>query len=195
MKGKNKMKKIIALLLALVLTCACFAACSAEDGKITDESNTNTEVTVKDVAASAVLDEVKNVLGEYYGADADIPAESLADTYGVKAEWVEEYAAQMPMISFRIDTYMVIKAKDGHVQDVEKALNDYHTYQVENSMQYPMNLPKLKAAKVATIGDYVLFILTGYVPDEYMDDEEGAFKYASDNNQMVIDKVEEFLTK
>ena len=186
------MKKIIALILALVLTCACFAACSAEDGKITED---NTEVTVKDVTAAAVLDEVKNALGEYYGADADIPAEILADTYGVKAEWVEDFAGQMPMISFRIDTYMVVKAKDGHAEDVEKALNDYHTYQVENSMQYPMNVPKLKAAKVARIGDYVLFILTGYVPDEFMDDEEGAFKYAADNNQMVIDKVEEFLTK
>lgn len=194
MKGKNKMKKIVALILALVLACACFAACSAEDGKITDEANTGS-AEIKDVAASAVLDEVKNVLGEYYGADADIPAEILADTYGIKAEWVEEYAAQMPMISFRIDTYMVIKAKDGHAEDVEKALTDYHTYQVENSMQYPVNVPKLKAAKVARLGDYVLFILTGYVPDEYMDDEEGAFKYAADNNQMVIDKVEEFLTK
>ena len=187
------MKKIIALILALVLACTCFAACSAEDGKVTDEGNT--EAVVKDVSAAALLDEVKNVLGDYYGADADIPAEFLADTYGVKAEWVEEYAAQMPMISFRIDTYMVIKAKDGHVEDVEKALTDYHTYQVENSMQYPMNVPKLKAAQVAKIGNYVFYILTGYVPDEYMDDEEGAYKYALENNQMVISKLNDFLTK
>ena len=185
------MKKIIALILVLVLTCACFAACSAEDGKITED---NTEVTVKDVTAAAVLDEVKNALGEYYGADADIPAEILADTYGVKAEWVEDFAGQMPMISFRIDTYMVVKAKDGHAEDVEKALNDYHTYQVENSMQYPMNVPKLKAAKVARIGDYVLFILTGYVPDDMLE-ENDIFNYATESNQKVVTAVEEFLTK
>ena len=98
------------------------------------------------------------------------------------------------MISFRIDTYMVVKAKDGHAEDVEKALNDYHTYQVENSMQYPMNVPKLKAAKVARIGDYVLFILTGYVPDDMLE-ENDIFNYATDSNQKVVTAVEEFLTK
>lgn len=187
------MKKIIALVLALVLATACFAAC----GKVSDETTeavTEAPAVANDVPTADVLEVVKNYLGEYYGADADIPAEFLAETYGINAEWVEEYAAQMPMISFRVDTYMVVKAKDGHVDDVEKALTDYHTYQVENSMQYPMNMPKIKAAKVAKIGNYVLYILTGYVPDEYMDDEEGALNYAADNNQKVIAAVEEYLT-
>ena len=214
------MKKIIALLLALVLVCAGFAACSAEDGKITDEAENTTinsdvveedttaadngtdeviitesqpDAVTADIPTATVLEETKNVTGEYDGADADIPAEFLADTYGVKPEWVKEYSAQMPMISFRIDTHMVIKANEGFAGDVEKALNDYQTYQVENSMQYPMNVPKLKAARVYRLGDYVFYILTGYVPDEYMDDEEGAYNYAAKNNQMVVDKVTELL--
>ncbi len=216
------MKKIIALLLVLALACACFAACSAEDGKITDEAENTTvndvveegttddntadngtdeviitesqpDAVTADIPTATVLEEIKNALGEYYGADADIPAEILADTYGIKAEWVKEYSAQMPMISFRIDTYMVVKANEGFAGDVEKALNDYQTYMVENSMQYPVNVPKLKAARVYRLGDYVFYILTGYVPDEYMDDEEGAYNYAAKNNQMVIDKLNELL--
>ncbi len=221
MKGKIKMKRFLTLVLALLMIVS-LAACSAENGKITDASeDTSAESTVdttedttasegkpevetteskpdaetNDVAISAVVDGIKNAMGENYLPNMDIDAEILAATYGVNAEWVEEFVAQVPMISFNIDTLIAVKAKDGNAADVEKALNDYLTYQIENSMQYPVNVPKLEASRVYRVGNYVFYICLGIIPEELIDDEAGAYKTAVENNEAVISKIDELLVK
>jgi hypothetical protein len=78
---------------------------------------------------------------------------------------------------------------------VEAALNDFLAYNKEGALQYPANLPKVNAARVYRLGDYVFYILLAAVPDEYMDNEEGAFDFAVESNESVVKKINEILAK
>ena len=231
------MKKLSALLLALLMVMTCFTGCfgknndaqtSDESQSVSDSVDTSDEVTenntdsvnddfaddyspeytvdielsesnpnaeTNDVPTGDIADAVKELLGEGYLPSMALDNEALEMVYGIKSEWIDNYYAETPMISFHIDTFIAVKASDGHADDVEKALNDYQEYTLENSLQYPANVAKLNAARVYRLGDYVFYILLAAVPDEYMDDEEGRFDFCVANNQMVVDKINELLLK
>ena len=41
----------------------------------------------------------------------------------------------------------------------EKALTSYRDYLINDSLQYPMNVPKVNASSVLREGDYVFFVI------------------------------------
>lgn len=186
------MKKLLALALAIIMTAFCFVGCGKkEDGKV--ELN---DVPVADIEAA-----IAELYGEEYVCNMDIPAEFLEENYGVKAEWVSEFVAKMPMISFHVDTFIAVKAAEGQADNVEKALTDYRDYVVENSINYPSNVPKVKATQVYRLGDYVFYLCLGQIDMMAFDEEYGAEaeakaeEAAKANNQKAIDKIDELLKK
>lgn len=214
------MKKILALLLALIFVMASFVGCdkgpadeqtsddTVLDTTVEDEQNNEegpaTEIKpieskpdaqTNDVALEDIHTAIKDLFGENYLPSMPLDTEYLELTYGVSPEWIESYIAEIPMISFHVDTLIAIKAVDGQADNVQAALDDYRAYIVENSLQYPANVPKVKASRVYRAGDYVFFIMLGVIPDEYMDDEEGAYNVAVENNEKVVSKIEELLIK
>lgn len=65
------------------------------------------------------------------------------------------------MISVHVETFVGIKAKEGKAGDVAKELEAYRKKQIEEAVQYPMNMTKLEASQVITHGDYVFFVMLG----------------------------------
>ena len=165
------MKKLLALVLALIIVTASFTGCfgakddqtsddtvldtaveseSADDSAQNDGAGFTTDIELieskptaetNDVAIEDIHTAIKELFGENYLPSMPLDTEYLEMTYGVKPEWIESYVAEIPMISFHVDTLIAIKAADGQADNVESALNDYRTYVVENSLQYPANVP------------------------------------------------------
>ena len=86
-----------------------------------------------------------------------------------------------------------IKAKEGKAGDVAKELEAYRKKQIEEAVQYPMNMTKLEASQVITHGDYVFFVMLGGADMEA--EEQGAdaaLKSAKENNQIAVDVIAGF---
>lgn len=147
------MKKVIAAMLALVMVLALAAGCTQQGGG------------VKDVDIKQVHEKVKEAYGENYLPSAELDKDTLVATTGVKAEDIEEFVAEAPMMSAQVDTFIAIKAVKDKGADVETALNAYRDRLVSDTMMYPMNQPKVEASQVVRHGDYVFFVLLGAYED------------------------------
>lgn len=145
-------------------------------------NNTNqTNVTVDDI-----LTAIKGAYGENYLPNAEIPSELLEAEFGLTPDMYEAVKAEQPMIGAHADRVVVVKAAQGRADDVEAALNTAKENKINDTLQYPMNLPKINATKVVRNGDFVCFLLVG-APNENMDaSEEDAKKFAEDEVQKGV---------
>lgn len=199
-------KKILAFLLAAAMMTATLASCGKNNDDTKDTGNgTDTSVdTSADTSASlkdVSIDELHTAIKDAYGEDGYIPnmpidAEMLASIYGIEAGWVEEYVAEMPMIMTHVDTLIIVKPTEGNTENVLGALKAYYDYLNNDSMQYPMNLEKVRAAQVFEKGGYVFFIMLGMMSDEALyaegtEEEIAKIQYdeAMANNQKAIDAI------
>ena len=133
---------------------------------------------------------VVDAIGENYFPQMPIPAEYL-EGYGLTAEMYEEFFGEMPMISTNVDTLIVIKANEGQVEAVEGVLNAYRENLVNDTMQYPMNLGKIQASEVKTIGNFVCFVqLGGDVMDALEQGDEEVIKHCQAQNAIAIEALE-----
>lgn len=178
------MKKRIGLFLAIIMIGTLLAGCAQKK----DET--------KVVDLNEVHNAVKESLGEEgYFPNRELTLEELESMTGIKGSDIEDYIAEAPMISVSIDTFIAIKAKEGKTDSIEGSLEDYRTNLVGNSMQYPMNLPKVNAAKVVRHGDYVFFLMLGGI-DPNMDNpdvtEEEMLEFAKGEIQKVEDAINKF---
>ena len=136
------------------------------------------------------------MLGENYWPNTQIPAEMLEGTYGINADMYDEYLGEMPMISTNVDTLLIIKAKDGQVEAVETALNAYRDAQVEDTMQYPMNVGKVQASRIETFGNYVCFVQLGADTMELSEQgDEVVIEHCQQENEKALDAIEKTLAQ
>lgn len=168
----------------------------------TEESQTeesSEDVSVEDeIGGEAVMSEemtgirqaVVDAIGDNYFPQMQIPAEYL-EGFGLTADMYEEFFGEMPMISTNVDTLIVIKAKEGQVEAVEGVLNAYRENLVNDTMQYPMNLGKIQASEVKTIGNFVCFVqLGGDVMDALEQGDEEVIKHCQAQNAIAIEALE-----
>lgn len=174
------MKKRIIMLLAISMLAVFAVGCTPKKGE------------VKDVDIKEIHTAVKESLGEDYTADRDLEKEELEGIVKVKAEDMEEYIAQAPMISVGVDNFIAIKAKEGKADEIEAGLNNHRKYLVEDSMQYPMNIAKINASKVIRHGDYLFFVMLGKYDDRDNVTEEQALEFAQEETKKVEDIINGF---
>ncbi len=213
-------KKLIALLLSAALCGTILASCGNDNSNDTDDSTSNdtvnedttddtsadTEDTSADtdapgtVTIAQIHEAVKNAYGEEYLPNMLFDAEMFATKYGVEPEWVEEMIAEEPMISFNVDTFIVVKPTEGNEDNVFNALNDYANMLREGVGQYPANAEKVKAVQCYTKGGYVFFYMLGIIPDDLLfaegdPDEIAELQYnaAVANNQKATDAINALL--
>lgn len=220
-------KKILALILAAAMSATLLASCGPKDNSedtandtandtavdtAVDTESDTTEEFFEDMfpAAPEVSEELSalhTAVKEAYGEDGYIPnmpidPEMLTSLYGIEAEWVEEYVAEMPMIMTHVDTLIIVKPTEGNSENVLGALNAYHDYLVNDSMQYPMNIEKVRASQVFEKGGYVFFVMLGMLSDDAIyaegtEEEIAAIQYneAMANNQKAIDAINAFFAE
>lgn len=145
---------------------------------------------VKEIELSKLHQEIKDAYGENYLATMDYDSQILETVFGIKPEWVKESVAQGPMMSAHVDTFIAIKATEGNVENVKKALEGYRQMNIESNMFYPMNLPKLETAEVYQTGDYVFYIMLGGYTD--VEDESGAKDFYTEQNKIALDIIKEY---
>ena len=105
----------------------------------------------------SVVDDIGNEIGITMPAEVD--ESILKDIVGIEPEDVEEYAGYVTMVMISADNLIAVKAKEGKVETVQKALAARQETVVKSFEQYlPSELDKAKAGKVITIGDYVFLV-------------------------------------
>lgn len=194
------MKRIIAILMAAMMVAALTVGCgkdnsssapstpdSSMSGSASGESSAPEEIqpTLEEVHTA-----VKNAYGDNYLPNMPMDETALTEMVGVNMENVEEFIAESPMISAQVDTFIAIKAKEGKGEEVEKELNAYRDKLVNDSFQYPMNMPKVNASQVIRKGDYVFFVMLGAINDAMDVTEEEAAKFAQEQIQIGVDAIE-----
>lgn len=182
------MKKKTLYLCMTVLTVLMFGL-TACGGKGNGSEQSVKNVPVADLKAAVVAE-----LGDDYWPEAEIPADALEMGYGLTSDMYEEYVGDMPMMSAKVDTMIIVKAKEGKADAVEEALTAYHKALKEDTMQYPMNIGKIQASKVERIGNYVCFVLLGGdVTSVEEQGEEAVIKYCQEQNDRAIKAISDKL--
>ncbi|QJD88213.1 DUF4358 domain-containing protein [Cohnella herbarum] len=107
----------------------------------------------------------------------DIDADQLKELYGIDTKILAEFSAKMPMMNVKTNEIAIFKVKNAkdiaavkkgikkRAEAVQKSFEQYLPDQYENAKNY----------KVATKGNYVLFVIS-----ESADDLEKAFQAAFD---------------
>lgn len=132
---------------------------------------------------AAIMDEV----GNNYFPNMSLMPDMLEVQFGITADMYDDYFAEMPMISANVDTLLIIKAKDGNVEDVEAALEAYRDVQINGTMQYPKNLGVVQASRIEKIGNYVCFSQLGGDTMDLMDSgDEAVILHCQELNDLVI---------
>ena len=120
------------------------------------------------VTLQQVIDQVNEAYPVAMSAELDETI--LNDLLGIPTDDVEEYAGYITMVMVSADNLIGIKAKEGKVETVQKALEARKEMVVQSFEQYlPTELDKAKAGKVVTLGDYVFLII---VSNADMDEED-----------------------
>lgn len=207
---KNKILTVCSLLaVSVVLLTACGKKNNGNTGENTESTtpqtssqagnNTgNTLVESTEPAQESSLmylrDAVAEALGEDYWPDSVMEPEYVQDLYGLKPDMYEDIFVETPMIGTNVDTLIIVQAKKDRVEDVEKALNTYREGEINNTMQYPMNIGKVQASRIETIDNYVLFIqLGGSSVDAEEEGEEKVMELSREQNEKALEAIRQAL--
>lgn len=174
---------------------ACMVVCFLTGCSKTGSSAVGTEAGYRDdVSTQTLVEAVASELEDDYWADEELPPELLDDWYGISDDMYDEYYGQTPMISSNVDALIVVKASDGKLTDVEDALDTYRESMVQDTFQYPVNIPKIQASEIRTFGSYVCFVQLG-ADMNGVEDEEEAVKVCQEMNGRALSVIEKELTK
>ena len=189
-------KRLLACLLAAVMTASLFAACSSKEDTAPSEGNSqNQEDTsteeAKEPALADVVQAVKDAYGENYIPSMEITQQELADVCGITTENIEEVIAEGPMMSGHVDRLFAIKAVEGKGEDVEKEVAAYQKVLQEDTLMYPMIIAKVQSSQVVRHGDYVFFVMLGAF-DEESTTEEAQQVFADEQTKIGTDAIASF---
>ena len=130
--------------------------------------------------------------GENYLPEMPLDAETLETLYGITPDMYEEALGEVPMISAQVDTLIIVQAKEGRSDDVKAALENYRTTQLEEGMNYPMNVPKIEASEVVVYGDYVCYVMLGVI-DNAIENEDEMLAAHKEQNEIAKGVLQEKL--
>ena len=207
---KNKILTVCSLLaVSVVLLTACGKKNNGNTGENTEsttpqtssQAGNNTGNTLAESTEPAqesslmyLRDAVAEALGEDYWPDSVMEPEYVQDLYGLKPDMYEDIFVETPMIGTNVDTLIIVQAKKDRVEDVEKVLNTYREGEINNTMQYPMNIGKVQASRIETIDNYVLFIqLGGSSVDAEEEGEEKVMELSREQNEKALEAIRQAL--
>lgn len=177
------MKKVIALLLALMVA-ASLAACDSktnEDNKGPNKDASQTDVKpneeIKEASPAEIEAAIAKALGDGYMASVEVPEEEILMTAlgRLDMEQIESYIAKQAVItSVDLDTVVIVKCKSGYAAEAVKAFNDAYAQTISYIRQYPFGVAKVEGARLYMIGDTVIYVIAGASADEAASAEDEA---------------------
>lgn len=129
-------------------------------------------------------------LGDDYWPNMPLLPDMLEMSFGITSDMYDDYMAEMPMISANVDTLLIVRAKEDKVETVREALEAYRDVQINDAMQYPMNVGKVQASRIETIGNYVIFAQLGADTQEASEEgDEAVIAKCQEVNDSVIETI------
>lgn len=187
-------KRIVAFMLAAMMCAAAFTACSSgKDPQNNAENTPAAEETIPaeeevSVELTDIVSAVKEAYGDNYLPSMEFEEAMLSDLFGITMDDVEEFFAEGPMMSAHIDTFIVLKAKEGKVDSLKAELETYLEQQKNDAMCYPNNLVRIQYGQVLSVGDYAIYMMLGGYDNDANTDEEIA-AYAEKMAKVGVDAV------
>ena len=182
------MKKIAILLLAVALL-ATIAGCGRAGAPATSAAPPSQAKPELDDIFSAIHE----AYGENYLAISPMTTEYIEAAYGLSPDLYDEVRGEMAAIIVHPDEVIIVKAKPGKAEDVEKALIAVMENRKADTLQYPMNIPKTEASQVIRNGDYVAYVLLGApMQNVGLIDENSSKEHFEAEAQKAIDAINSF---
>ncbi len=195
---RKMMLTAAAAMTVFTMMTGCQAKPAVDDSQTTQASveqttEEQTTTAAKEISLDEIHTAVKEAYGENYIPSAPFDEQGMKDLFGINSDLYDSFIAEGPMISVHVDTFVAVKAKEGKGEEVEQHLKDYRDSQLNDAVQYPMNLPKIEASEVVRHGDYVFFVMLGTPSAEAeAQGEEAALESAKENNRIAIDMINGF---
>lgn len=186
-------RQILAAALATAIAVGCVPASVELQNIFTVEAAKKKTPTIKKLHNAIV-----KAYGENYVADVSLTEEEINGRYGLSSNWYTKAVSDVPMISTHVDTLVIVKAKNAKSKKkIKQKLQQYQQTQINDTLQYPMNLLKVQASRVYTKGDYVFFIMLGFIDNtlEETGTEEEQIAAFKEQNQIAVDAVKALYAK
>ena len=119
--------------------------------------------------ADATLEDVVMKLGEKLGISmpTKVDDSTLKDVFGIEPEWIEEYYGEYSAANTSADHLLAFKVKDGHAEDVKKALEARREAIIQGFEESLLEqLEKARNATIVEKGNYVFFVIAGDVQND-----------------------------
>lgn len=180
-------QKILATMLALSLAASStIPAIPLNNQSVVAEAAKKKQ---KQPSVKKIRNAIADKYGESYAPNVTLTASEINQYFGIKTSWYSDALAEMPMISTNVDTLVIVKAKNKNTKKkIKKQLLDYRSKQINETMQYPMNIPKVQASRVYVKDNYVFFIMLGFIDsslEETGTDEQLIDAYKAENKKAV----------
>ena len=120
-----------------------------------------TDNAINNVTCEVLVKEVSKVIGENYFPDMQIEDDYLEQQTGLTNSLYDEFAGEMAKINTNVDTIIIVKAKEGKIEEVEQKLSEYRDRLLNNTMQYQTNTGKIQASRIEQIDSYICFVQLG----------------------------------
>lgn len=196
------MKKVF-LFLGLI-TIFLMTACGTSKDNNEESQSQSTEPTQAnmgdDVYGDVPMDELRaavvEIIGDNYWPNKEIDEATFQETYGLTTDMYEEFFAEESMVESSADALVIVKAKAGMAETVEKALNDYREKLVNEMESYPANSAKSNASRIEIYGSYVCFVQLGADITDIMEQgEDVVITRCQEENEKALDAIRTTLLK
>ncbi|MCH5273245.1 MAG: DUF4358 domain-containing protein [Lachnospiraceae bacterium] len=201
-----KRKSLLVLGVSVLLAAAVLGGCGKKDGDTdptgTPEATPTMEATPtpepeKDPAE--VLAEIHQKIKEAYGDKylPNMPYEDMmfSEMMGIDSSLYDVAIGEGPMISTNVERFTAFHATEGNAEALKTAVLAYQDRLKNDTFQYPMNVPKIQASVVETVGDYVFFYMLGAVETTSYNSQEEAIAPCIEANKIATDIIHEVLGK
>ena len=144
----------------------------------TGSGNTSTETKPENAQPSytftpdSILSKVKAAYGSNYLPNMAMDKTMVAETFKLDMSLVDAFVAEQPMIGFHPDRVLIVKAKQGKVNQVVAQLEATRKQMIADAMTYPANMEKLQSTKVVHKDNYAAFFMVGSSENMSEDPEE-----------------------
>lgn len=193
------MKKVIALILAMMML-ASLAACGNHSDNKQPNTNSNTSQTeenhkeeIKNASPTEIEAAIAKALGDGYLATVDVPEDEIQTSAlgGLDMEKVDGYIIKQAVIpSVDLDTVVIVNCKAGYADEAVKCLNESYANTISYIRQYPFGVAKVEGARLYKIGDTVIYVIAGASAEEGSSAEEEA-KLAADEYDKIDAAIKE----
>ena len=141
------------------------------------------------------MDDLKNavidILGENYWPDTLLSSEELAERTGISENMYDDYMAEYQRTEAGIDMMILIKAKDGEMENIEKYLNDYRETLLKIYEQQPQNKAKVFASRIEIIDSYICYIQLGAdISSLESKGSDAMIDHCQEDNERALDIIE-----